>query len=109
MTFDLYACKNTKLLDNKQYIEKTLKEACKILNCKILKKSVKKFKPFGLNVCYILSTSHMVYSSWPEFGTALIDVSICASPKKVLLKKLFEKKLRADKVVVKKVERRLNK
>ena len=40
--------------------------------------AVEKFLPHGVTLVLVLSESHFVVSTWPEFGFVSIDVSICS-------------------------------
>jgi S-adenosylmethionine decarboxylase len=38
---------------------------------------VVRFVPHGVTATLVLAESHVVVSTWPEHGTALIDVLLC--------------------------------
>lgn len=41
-------------------------------------RSVEKFLPHGVTLVLVLSESHFVVSTWPEFGFASIDIAVCS-------------------------------
>lgn len=40
--------------------------------------SIEQFVPHGVTLVLVLSESHFVVSTWPEFGFASIDISVCS-------------------------------
>lgn len=107
-SINLIRCKSLFSLDNNKKIENVLRKCCKILNCKILKRLDHHFLPHGTNICYILSTSHLVYSSWPEYESALIDISICTKPNKSKILQLLKKEFKPTKITVSTIRRKIN-
>jgi S-adenosylmethionine decarboxylase len=39
--------------------------------------SFHQFQPHGATVCLILKESHFIVSTWPEYGTAIVNIFLC--------------------------------
>ena len=48
------------------------------LDLKVVKKTSHLFYPRGITLAYILSESHLLIHSWPEFGTIHLDLVTCS-------------------------------
>lgn len=44
-----------------------------------LKGVVHAFTPHGVSAAVLLAQSHLVVSTWPEFGTVTIDLAVCGT------------------------------
>ena len=65
------------VLDDLRFLERTCETACRKANATIVTKSSIAFAPQGCTVLYMLSESHLSIHTWPERGTAAIDIFTC--------------------------------
>ena len=75
--FDLKQCLLTSPLDDEEYVKETLIEAAKIGKLEVLKVDTYKFEPHGVTGYALLAESHISIHTWPEKGTAAIDIYTC--------------------------------
>ena len=73
------------------FIEDVAQEIINYLDLKVVKKTSHLFSPKGVTLAYILSESHLVIHTWPEFSTIHIDLVTC-SPREI---NEFENSVRA--------------
>lgn len=59
------------------FIENVTQEIINHLNLKVVKKTSHLFSPKGITLAYILSESHLIIHTWPEFTTVHIDMVTC--------------------------------
>jgi S-adenosylmethionine/arginine decarboxylase-like enzyme len=59
------------------FIERIAKTIIADLKLKIVNKTQHFFKPIGITVGYILSQSHLLIHTYPEYGVVHIDLAIC--------------------------------
>ena len=76
--FDLKKC-SPELLDDENFIKKSLEEASKVAKCEILKVETHKFEPQGVTGYALLAESHISIHTWPENGIAKCDIFTCNS------------------------------
>ncbi len=68
-----------KSLDNSPvFIRKAARKIIKSLALTVVKKTSHLFYPQGVTLAYILSESHLLIHTWPEFKTIHIDLVICS-------------------------------
>ena len=68
-----------KSLDNSPvFIRKAAHKIIKSLALTVVKKTSHLFYPQGVTLAYILSESHLLIHTWPEFNTVHIDLVICS-------------------------------
>ncbi|QQG47852.1 MAG: S-adenosylmethionine decarboxylase [Candidatus Woesebacteria bacterium] len=77
--------------DSEKFIEEVGTSISKILDITIVKKDFHKFEPHGITYIFILSQSHLVIHTYPEYNLIHIDLLSC----KKLTKDLFEDALKA--------------
>jgi len=83
---DFYDCSPVLLNDGKK-IESLLKKAAKIAGSQIVGSRVYTLIPHGLTAVVVIKESHLILSSWPEYGWATVDFFTCgqkAKPKKAI-------------------------
>ncbi len=75
-----------KLLDDKEFLEKTLIEAAKYAGARVIGSTFHKFSPHGVTGVVAISESHISIHTRPEFGYAAIDAFSCRSvhPRKIM-------------------------
>jgi putative peptide-modifying radical SAM enzyme len=107
--FTLRECQS-KDLDNKSRIYEILDMLAHMFNSKIVHRSYKYYGSYGINVCFFLSTSHIIYSSWPEHNLALLEVSTCAKlPNLRIIKNFLKKEMGCTNIQIKIVKVMLKK
>jgi S-adenosylmethionine decarboxylase len=74
----LEACEsNAKLLNDKEYILKSLREAIVQSNATLMEEIAIEFTPQGITAVCLLSESHLSIHTWPEKKYAAIDIFTC--------------------------------
>lgn len=63
--------------NNRKYIESLADNIIKKLDLTIVKKVYYSFKPVGETLVYILSESHFVIHTWPEYKLIHLDLVSC--------------------------------
>mgnify|MGYP001614450478 CR=1 FL=1 len=84
------------LKDKESLIEKNRK-LIKDLNLRIVKSVNYEYKPQGLTIVFVLSSSHLIVHTWPEYGYLHIDLFSCSGAKykkevHLIVKKIFNPK-----------------
>ena len=74
---NLYDCPYH-LLDDLDFIVRTLTSAADLCEATILNIASHKFEPQGVTVVIMLAESHISLHSWPDKGTAACDVYTCS-------------------------------
>ena len=82
LLYEIYGV-DKKLLDNPERIINILKKACEKSGMKVLKGDFYKFKPVGVTAFYILAESHISIHTWPEEGSASVDIYYCGEEEQV--------------------------
>lgn len=86
-------------------LKSKVKNLLKILNLNIVKIFEYNFKPHGATIAFILSSSHLVIHTWPEYNYVHIDLFCC---KKLMpsdkLEKLLQRDFQSTKTLVRKVK-----
>lgn len=101
-------CKNCGNLDDKTRIYNSLNHLSCLFNSRVVKRAYKCFKPYGINICYFLSTSHIIYSSYPEYDLVLIEISTCAKiPNLNTIKAFLKTEFNPKDITIKKIEIKL--
>lgn len=68
-----------KILNDKEFLDKTCKETIKIGTMTLIDSKVHQFKPQGLTGIYLLSESHLSFHTWPEKGCISLDFYTCGN------------------------------
>lgn len=63
--------------DSPAFVEKIAQKIINYLDLKVVKSDSNLFYPQGVTLAYILSESHLLIHSWPEFGTIHLDLVTC--------------------------------
>jgi S-adenosylmethionine decarboxylase len=77
---NLYGCP-FELLDDEPLIVRLLETAARLSEAKILKTMSHKFYPQGVTAIILLAESHLSIHTFPEHGTAALDLFCCGSAK----------------------------
>lgn len=61
-------------LDSLRLLKNKAHEIADKLDLTVVKESYHQFQPFGITYIFVLSQSHLILHSWPEFQTLHIDL-----------------------------------
>jgi S-adenosylmethionine decarboxylase len=75
---EMWGCQN---LESVETAERALREMVVALDVHLLDLRVYPFSPVGVTGMAIVSESHLVIHTWPEYGYAAVDVFTCGSPR----------------------------
>jgi len=75
---EMWGCHN---LDSVDTAERALREMVAALDVHLLDLKVYPFSPVGVTGIAIVSESHLVIHTWPEYGYAAVDVFTCGAPR----------------------------
>ncbi len=101
MILDIFGA-DEKLLDDPSVLMRLMREACEKAGMKVIKGGFHKFSPQGVTAFYILAESHISIHTWPEQGSAAVDIYYCGEKKavekaaEILLSSLSPKKTRKN-------------
>ncbi|WP_018153691.1 adenosylmethionine decarboxylase [Methanothermococcus thermolithotrophicus] len=73
---ELWGCKS-QALDDREGIEKMLKDAVEACGATLICVKTHKFCPQGVTGVAVLAESHISIHTWPELGYAAMDVFTC--------------------------------
>ncbi|MBO3753277.1 MAG: adenosylmethionine decarboxylase [Candidatus Brockarchaeota archaeon] len=102
---DLYHC-DEELLDDLEYVRKTVVEAAEKAETRIIDCRFHKFTPQGVSGVVVIAESHIAIHTWPEYGYAAIDIFTCGNrsmPRLAL--KHVSRALKAKRVMYKELRR----
>jgi S-adenosylmethionine decarboxylase len=95
LLLELMDC-NRDLLNDIEYLRKTLSEVATQIGATVIKDSFYQFTPQGVSGVVIIAESHLSIHTWPEFNYAAVDVFTCGEViKPVDAVKPLTEKLRA--------------
>jgi S-adenosylmethionine decarboxylase len=75
---EMWGCQN---LDSVETAENALRDMVQALAVQLLDLKVYPFSPVGVTGMAIVSESHLVIHTWPEYGYAAVDVFTCGAPR----------------------------
>src|SRR5690349_21132524 len=75
---EMWGCQN---LDSVETAERALRDMVQALDVNLLDLKVYPFSPVGVTGMAIVSESHLVIHTWPEYGYAAVDVFTCGAPR----------------------------
>lgn len=83
---EVYGCKPEILNDETALVE-MFKSAIELAGATLLNIASHKFEPQGVTIVALLSESHISIHTWPELGSAALDVFTCgiSTPERALL------------------------
>ena len=101
---DLYECKN--MPTDAKVLQQTMEKAATLVGATIVCSSFHQFQPQGLSGVVIIGESHLAIHTWPEHGTACVDLFTCsetmdATPGVEFLQAAFQ----SQRVITRKVDR----
>lgn len=72
---DAYGC--TADLSDADKLMAAAREAAKVVGATIAEEACHRFQPHGMTLCLILKESHLIVSTWPEHGLAIVNIFLC--------------------------------
>src|SRR5918912_318521 len=78
LILEMWGCTN---LDSVDVAERALREMVDALHVHLLDLKVYPFSPVGVTAMAIVSESHLVIHTWPEYGYAAVDLFTCGAPR----------------------------
>ena len=75
---EMWGCQN---LDSVEIAEQALRDMVVALDVNLLDLKVYPFSPVGVTGMAIVSESHLVIHTWPEYGYAAVDLFTCGAPR----------------------------
>src|SRR5579864_6088380 len=75
---EMWGCQN---LDSVDTAERALRDMVQALDVHLLDLKIYPFSPVGVTGMAIVSESHLVIHTWPEYGYAAVDVFTCGAPR----------------------------
>jgi S-adenosylmethionine decarboxylase len=75
---EMWGCRN---LDSVETAERALRDMVAALDLNLLDLKVYPFSPIGVTGMAIVSESHLVIHTWPEYGYAAVDLFTCGAPR----------------------------
>jgi S-adenosylmethionine decarboxylase len=75
---EMWGCQN---LDSVETAEGALREMVDALDVHLLDLKIYPFSPVGVTGMAIVSESHLVIHTWPEYGYAAVDIFTCGAPR----------------------------
>jgi S-adenosylmethionine decarboxylase len=76
LILEMWGCKN---LDSAEIAERSLREMVVALDVNLMDLRVYPFSPVGVTGVAIVSESHLVIHTWPEYGYAAVDLFTCGA------------------------------
>jgi len=73
---EVYECPS-ELLDDEDYLKEHIIQSLNKTSLTLLEISSYKFEPQGVTIVALLSESHISIHTWPERGSAALDVFTC--------------------------------
>ncbi len=64
-------------LDDPEALEAGLRAAAEAVGADVRGQCVVRFVPHGVTAVLVLAESHILVSTWPEHGLALVDILLC--------------------------------
>lgn len=73
---EFYDC-DFSLLNDKDSVEKSMKEAAIVAGSTIVDAVFRMFAPHGVSGVVVIAESHLAIHTWPEYGYAAVDLFTC--------------------------------
>ena len=92
---ELYDC-NCEILNDADRIEAFMNEAAEKSGATIVSSHCNRFNPIGISAVVIIAESHVTIHTWPEHGSAAVDVFTCGDKVKPwIVRDILEERLEA--------------
>jgi len=76
LILELWGCRN---INSTEIVERVLREVVDACSMTLLDMKVYPFTPVGVTGVAIVSESHIMIHTWPEYGYAAVDVFTCGT------------------------------
>ena len=74
---ELYGCDRVRL-DDEEFLRTHCVAAAEAMGATVVGVHAHRFQPMGVSVVVVLAESHLALHTWPEHGTASLDVFVCS-------------------------------
>lgn len=74
LILELWGCRN---LNSTEIVERALRDVVRACDLTLLDLNVYPFTPVGVTGVAVVSESHVLVHTWPEYGYAAVDVFTC--------------------------------
>src|SRR5918912_218387 len=74
LILELWGCRN---LNSTEIVERALRDVVRACDLTLLDLNVYPFTPIGVTGVAVVSESHVLVHTWPEYGYAAVDVFTC--------------------------------
>lgn len=102
---DFHRC-DPKILDSPRSLKALLEKAALKGGAQIVKSVFHRFSPFGVSGILVIAESHISIHTWPEYGSATVDIFSCTQRMKSdLIVKELGRGLKPEKTVRRKIIR----
>lgn len=102
LVMELWGCES---LNSVEVVELALREATEACGATLLDISVHPFSPVGITGVAVVSESHIVIHTWPEYAYAAVDVFTCGESEPTLAIPVFRRLFKPEKSQVMVIER----
>ncbi len=102
LVMELWGCKS---LNSVEVVELALREATEACGATLLDLSIHPFSPVGITGVAVVSESHIVIHTWPEYGYAAVDVFTCGDSNPARAIPVFRHHFQPEKSQVMVIER----
>jgi S-adenosylmethionine decarboxylase len=79
LILELWGCRN---LNSTEIVERALRDVVRACDLTLLDLNVYPFTPVGVTGVAVVSESHVLVHTWPEYGYAAVDVFTCGDSAK---------------------------
>ena len=74
---ELYGCDRARL-DDEEFLRAHGEAAAAAMRATVVAVHSHRFEPVGVSVVVVLAESHLALHTWPEHGTASVDIFVCS-------------------------------
>lgn len=103
---DCYGC-DEKIINSLEEIKKVVHAGCDAINTTIVEECYHRFEPVGISAMAVITTSHFSIHTWPENQYAAVDIFSCNEEVPDKTAKYLGKLLGAQKMEIRRIERRI--
>lgn len=81
LVVELFGCEQSRL-DDERLLRVESAAAAEAMAASVVAVHAHRFLPHGVSVVVVLRESHLTLHTWPEYGTASLDLFVCGSSTK---------------------------
>ncbi len=97
---ELFDC-SKRVLNDPDYLEKTLVHAAERAGATVIKSAFHKFSPHGVTGIVLVAESHLSLHTWPEYGYSAVDIFTCGDKiDNIIAVDLIKEKLQARSISI---------